>query len=629
MHRALLAEIKRSSKGAPQSLRFIRSGGAPLPASLREELSTVLRVPVLDVYGLSETGGITSTTLDEFTPAGSVGRSIGPDIAILGQNGILMAGEQAIEEPGEILVRGPAIMTGYLSPESANEAAFHDGWFRTGDIGRIDRDGFLYLAGRAKEIINRGGEKIRPEEIDNALAQHPSVQEVAAFAVVHPTLGEDVACAVVLRKGLTATVAELRAFARQQLAPFKVPRLIFFRDSIPRGSTGKAKRLSLRAEYESVTSLQTPAQAAVTPSAPPSSRKGQLNERDHLRQLWCELLGCGQIDDQADFFHLGGDSLLAITMLARLDDLFGFVVPLSAERFIENATIDGLMEMLAQADIPGTCNETGSIVYPLHVGGQAGTIFLLPVNDTKGLYLRRLARRLPNRWSTSLIRPAERGPFRPLHAIEDAAQEAVRAIRETQPAEPYILAGYCQGGVIAFEAALRLERTGARVYLVLFDTPFPGGVDPVTQWPVYGKNAKQKLREAKRDLTPMPLLRSARSMTRRATWLMLRRLRPAVDKLWHLSSMRGICTWATNGNFTFYRAERGAMPILHFFAQTQTSVMLAESRVRWECVTRGPVTIHSVQGNHLSLFDEEHLPELSRAMDEWLSKQLKGDVSVR
>src|SRR5262249_10854858 len=152
----------------------------------------------------------------------------------------LSAGEQ-----GEILVRGPTVISGYLDAPELNRTRFVNGWFKTGDIGSLDEGGFLTVHGRKDGIINRGGEKISPIEIDNALMRHPAVAEAAAFSVPHPRLGEDVAAAVVLRPGMTTTPLELRRYLQEEVALFKVPRRIVVRDQLPKGKTGKVLRRRL------------------------------------------------------------------------------------------------------------------------------------------------------------------------------------------------------------------------------------------------------------------------------------------------------------------------------------------------------------------------------------------------
>ena len=225
-------------------LRLIRStGAAPAPEELAW-LEEAVGAPVLTGYGLTEAGGVTRETPEARKP-GSAGRTSGLEVAIMDPLGNLLAAELE----GEIAVRGASVTAGYLDDPEANQVAFHDGWFHTGDIGRLDSEGFLFITGRRKEIINRGGEKIVPQEVDEVLAAHPALADAAVFAVAHRTLGEDVAAAVVLRNGAAASELELRRFAATRLASFKVPRRILFLDRIPRTATGKAQRDVLAEQF--------------------------------------------------------------------------------------------------------------------------------------------------------------------------------------------------------------------------------------------------------------------------------------------------------------------------------------------------------------------------------------------
>ena len=182
-----------------------------------------------------------------------MGVATGSEIAIVDEQGkFLSAGRQ-----GEILIRGANITQGYENNPEANKEAFTDGWFRTGDQGYLDEDGYLFITGRLKEIINRGGEKISPREVDDVLIDHPAVAQVVTFAVPHPTLGEDVASAIVLHESASATEREILEFAAKRLADFKVPRQIFIVDEIPKGPTGKLRRVGL-AEKLSMTSPDHP-----------------------------------------------------------------------------------------------------------------------------------------------------------------------------------------------------------------------------------------------------------------------------------------------------------------------------------------------------------------------------------
>ena len=182
-----------------------------------------------------------SNPLNGIRKPGSVGVPAGPEIAIMDEAGLLMSRG----ETGEVVIRGENVTVAYENNPKANGEAFVNGWFRTGDQGVIDADGYLTLTGRLKEIINRGGEKISPREVDEALMDHPAVLQAVAFAVPHPMLGEDVGAAVVLREGLTATEQELGAFLSERLAAFKTPRKILFLAEIPKGATGKLQRIGL------------------------------------------------------------------------------------------------------------------------------------------------------------------------------------------------------------------------------------------------------------------------------------------------------------------------------------------------------------------------------------------------
>ena len=172
---------------------------------------------------------------------GTVGIAAGPDVSVMdADDNLLEPGEE-----GEIVIRGPNVTPGYENNEAANAEAFTAGWFRTGDQGFRDEDGYFTITGRLKEIINRGGEKISPREVDEVLMDHPAVQQVVTFAMPHPKLGEEVAAAVVLREGAGAGPGDIRDFAAERLAGFKVPRKVVILDEIPKGPTGKLRRIGL------------------------------------------------------------------------------------------------------------------------------------------------------------------------------------------------------------------------------------------------------------------------------------------------------------------------------------------------------------------------------------------------
>jgi acyl-CoA synthetase (AMP-forming)/AMP-acid ligase II len=244
MHQAILARAARNPEAvAAAKLRFIRSSSASLPPQVMAELEALFSCPVIESYGMTEAAH--QMTSNPLPPAprkpGSVGIAAGPEVAIMAEDGGLLGPDTV----GEIVIRGPNVTAGYVNNPSANEAAFAHGWFHTGDQGTLDADGYVRVTGRLKEIINRGGEKISPREVDEVLMDHPAVAQVVTFAMPHDKLGEEVAAAVVLRDGQAATEGEIRAFCATRLADFKVPRKIVILDEIPKGATGKLQRIGL------------------------------------------------------------------------------------------------------------------------------------------------------------------------------------------------------------------------------------------------------------------------------------------------------------------------------------------------------------------------------------------------
>jgi acyl-CoA synthetase (AMP-forming)/AMP-acid ligase II len=241
----ILARADRNAEViARNRLRLIRSSSAAMPPQVIKQLEDTFGCPVIEAYGMTEASHqMASNPLPpRARRPGTVGIAAGPDIAIMGPGGALLPHG----ETGEIVIRGENVTAGYANNPKANDEAFVNGWFRTGDQGVFDvEDGYLRITGRLKEIINRGGEKVAPREVDDVLMDHPAVAQVVTFAMPHALLGEEVAAAVVLCEGAAATEQELRAFAAPHLADFKIPRKIVFLSEIPKGPTGKLQRIGL------------------------------------------------------------------------------------------------------------------------------------------------------------------------------------------------------------------------------------------------------------------------------------------------------------------------------------------------------------------------------------------------
>jgi oxalate---CoA ligase len=242
IHQVLLE--RADSDGAPHSgPRFVRSCSAPLAPTILTKLENRFGAPVLEAYGMTEASHqVASNPLPPLTrKAGTVGP--GPGISVIDETGRHLTANT----PGEVVVHGPNVMRGYRNNPEANAAAFIDGWFRTGDIGVIDNDGYLALTGRIKDLINRGGEKISPAEVEAVLLDDPAVAEAAVFGVPDPKYGEEVSAALVLRSA--ASAQELQSFCRTRLADFKVPKLIHFVSAIPKNAMGKVQRGDLTALF--------------------------------------------------------------------------------------------------------------------------------------------------------------------------------------------------------------------------------------------------------------------------------------------------------------------------------------------------------------------------------------------
>jgi len=334
MHQAILAHAcQNRERLADSRLRFVRSSSASLPSRIFAELELAFETPVIEWYGMTE---VTSSpiTCNPLPPrerkVGSVGLPTVLDVAIMNEQGHLRRDGQV----GQVVVRGQSVTAGYDGNPKATELAFGSGWFKTGDLGYFDEDGYLFLAGRIREIINRGGEKVSPQEVDEVLLDHPAVTEAVTFAVPHATLGEDVAAAVVLRPLAPATPKEIRQFASARIAKFKVPRQVLIVREIPKGPTGKVQRFGLAAELGLATSASLP-----RPYVAPRTAVEKV-----LVGIWAEVLQAEQVSIHDNFFALGGDSLMATRLLLRLHEILEVDVEVS--RIFEAPTAAEMAEQI-------------------------------------------------------------------------------------------------------------------------------------------------------------------------------------------------------------------------------------------------------------------------------------------
>jgi long-chain acyl-CoA synthetase len=250
MYSALLAVAEQFPAAATATLRTCVSGGAALPVQVLNDFEKDFGATILEGYGLSETSPAVSFNHPRAQrKPGSIGTPVeGVQMRLVDEDGT----EVAHGAPGEIYVKGPNVMKGYWNLPEATAEAITDGWFHTGDIGRVDEDGYYYIVDRKKDLIIRGGYNVYPREIEEVLHEHPAVAQVVVIGMPHDTLGEEIGAAVVLKSGATVDPEELRAFARQRVAAYKYPRRIWLVDSLPTGPTGKLIRRAVTPPPEEV-----------------------------------------------------------------------------------------------------------------------------------------------------------------------------------------------------------------------------------------------------------------------------------------------------------------------------------------------------------------------------------------
>lgn len=304
-----LVQFNKRNVRSDQShaLRFIRAVASPLQSRLYVDLEELFSVPIIHTFGMTEAGPLVSSTRlpPNHRAIGSSGLPINTDVAILGETGRL----DGSNETGEVIIRGPSVFSGYEGAEETNKERFIDGWFRTGDLGHLDDHGELFITGRIKELISRGGEKFSPNEIEDVLLLNENISEAAVFSIRHETLDEEVAAAVVLKRAMS--VDEIKKFVGEKLASFKIPKVIVMVDKLPLNPIGKIDKLALS---EACMSGAAQAKHIVAPTTP-------LEEFIHA--IWVRELPAQEFGIEDEFSILGGDSLSSIRILVAIEREYG------------------------------------------------------------------------------------------------------------------------------------------------------------------------------------------------------------------------------------------------------------------------------------------------------------------
>jgi oxalate---CoA ligase len=440
----MLDRLKVAGHGiSGASLRFVMCGSAYLAEDVRLAAESLLHAPVLEFYGLSEAGVMAANP----APPGknkpeTVGLPAPGELLVMSENGEPVATGTV----GQIAVYGSAVTPGYLTTDGTQPADFKDGWLYTGDLGCIDEDGYLTIVGRLKEVINRGGEKVFPYEIEKAILEHPAVVDAAAFGVPHPRLGENVAAAVVLKPGATLSEQDLKIFLASRLASFKMPRRLSFESTLPRGKTGKVLRSVLSEK------LAHSRHVIVAPD--------RLLEWE-LRGIWERLLGTDDIGIDDDFFEIGGDSLLATEMLIEVEKIVGKPYPQSE---LSMLTIRRMADVMTSALSAGR-----DLMTQVRSGPGIPLFFCHGDYATRGIYAQKLAALLPNDRPVFLLHCYSDRLLG--SSIEDMANAYLNEVLRVAPGSAVFVGGYCNGGLAAWHLAHLLRTKGVEVVeLLLVET---------------------------------------------------------------------------------------------------------------------------------------------------------------
>lgn len=453
MHAAVLERARTRPDAVGRSrLRLIRSSSAALPLPVLEGLEDVFGCPVIEAYGMTEASH--QMTTNPLPPAarkrGSVGLAAGPDVAVLDEKGRLLPSGVV----GEVAVRGESVLAGYEHNDEANREAFTKGWFRTGDEGAIDGDGYLTLRGRLKEIINCGGEKVSPREVDDVLLTHPAIAQAVTFAQRDARLGESVAVAVVAREGIEVSERDVQAFVAARLVDFKVPRTVVFVDELPKGATGKVQRLGLAA------ALGLPVLGADIPAGRPRYAPPRTPLEQRIAAVWEELLGVENVGLDDDFFALGGESLHAAELFAALE----------TDAPVTTIVWAPTVERLAAAVEAGQHVGAGRNLVPIDLAGTGPPLFFVHTHGGEALPFVRLARRMDADHPFYAFAAGEDG-FAEDVSLEALAVDYLGQLRAVQPKGPYLIGGLCFGAGVALEMARRLLDGGEEVSLLALVLP--------------------------------------------------------------------------------------------------------------------------------------------------------------
>lgn len=590
----ILRDIARAHANDPDlstrvPLRFVRSLSAAIPMALIEELERTTKAPLVEQYGLTEALSPVIANVPPPGPRrlGTLGKPFNNEVRIVGEDGE----ERATGEIGEIVLRGAGVIKGYAEAPDVNARSWFGEWFRTGDLGLVDDDGFVHLTGRLKEEINRGGEKIGPQEVEEAIAGHPGVKAAAAFATPHPTLGEEVTLAYVPVNG-ALEADDLRRWMQERIAPQKVPKRFYALPALPVTATGKIRRTELarivhEGEHPSLenrtTAGLTEAYEKAVAQALEVGHDAHVNSDGRnpatyvervVAMVWGQELGRDRLLLSDDFFLLGGDSLSGVRASVRLSEILGTKVDL-ADLF-RSPTLGRYAEEIGA----NGREQRWKNLAPIRTHGH-----LMPfvcVHGDEGNY--NLPRLLDHgRPFYGFMHQGEDGQGMRYQTIRSIARHYVNELRDAIPEGPCILAGFSTGGVIAFEMARILRGLGREVpVLVILDAR-----GPKFNWWLHAPRTKlADLRgEFLRPRCERYLRRGEVIPYKLRNFYVINTYRRAVER---------------------YKPAPYAGDVL-FIHSTQRE----HDPTGWEDLFQGNVTYRTVEGSHLNILREPNVRELA------------------
>lgn len=440
------------------SLRMLRTGTGHLDQKIAERLEAIFDTPVVEAYGSAETSFMACSGIP---PAprkkGSVGQPDRSRVYVVDETGEPVPAM----EKGEVAVTRETAFDGYENNPEANREAFSKRWYHTGDEGYLDEDGFLFITGRTKEMINRGGVKIIPTEVDQAAMKHEAVREAVSFPLPHNTLGEDIALSVVLEADKTVSEIDLKNFLKDYLIPNKIPSRIIFVDEIPKGATGKAQRRKL---YQQ---LQVPISGTVV--SIDANKQEKLPADVHkMQKIWQDVLGQKNIGLDENFFALGGDSLQAVDLFLRIEEVLGRRLP--RDVLFEAGTIREMAQLIEEG-------LSSSCIVPIKPNGNRPLLFFVHPIGGEVLGYREFAKYLDiDQPFYGIQQTPSDANFSRFSSLEEMADYYLDEIRQVQPQGPYYLGGHSFGGLVAFLIAQKIAALGEETaFLALLDTYLPSG----------------------------------------------------------------------------------------------------------------------------------------------------------